>query len=395
MAKNPFWLRGAKGKFAGSVVYKGESGTVIRENVTPSNPQSKAMMAQRIAFSTVSKAAKYMLPIIGQSFQGVGNEKLNRREFLRQNVKQLKQAFLAADNGTPTLLYHAAVKNIKTCIPNPYVISAGELVYDFAKVKYTGEDSALTNAPLNLCVEAGQLAMKFSTTEASTVVVPGAELLMAVLGIEPGTQLTLAAIATNNGAPLWVSEGNDDNNRSAVFLAQRLIAKTADAMPDFTFGISTAGAITTINGTAVSNLNDDLINAMEALFDMDKSSQDLYDYSVGSHTITATASSTSAVISFAATEEALGSVFANIVSSASYTVQAAGAFISKLVDSNWRYSNCQMRCLMPNLTTNASGTPAYFGAQYISAKPSYMKTQQGSESQLYTQAGGTSSTVGE
>ena len=49
MAKTGFWLKGATGKLAGAALQKGANGeTIMREIVTPKNPQTEAQMIQRI-----------------------------------------------------------------------------------------------------------------------------------------------------------------------------------------------------------------------------------------------------------------------------------------------------------------------------------------------------------
>lgn len=58
MAKAGFWLRGAKGTFAGAVVQKGSSGTVIREKVDPVNVKSPGQVEQRAAFAVAAKFFK-------------------------------------------------------------------------------------------------------------------------------------------------------------------------------------------------------------------------------------------------------------------------------------------------------------------------------------------------
>lgn len=55
MAKSGFWLRGAKGKLAGTVLYQSQGSTIQREIVTPKNPQSDNQMRQRAAFAGASK----------------------------------------------------------------------------------------------------------------------------------------------------------------------------------------------------------------------------------------------------------------------------------------------------------------------------------------------------
>ena len=55
MAKSGFWLRRAKGKLAGTVLYNAGGSTIQREIVTPKNPQSDNQMRQRAAFAGASK----------------------------------------------------------------------------------------------------------------------------------------------------------------------------------------------------------------------------------------------------------------------------------------------------------------------------------------------------
>lgn len=58
MAKSGFWLRGAKGKLAGTVLYHGKGGTYQREIVTPTNPRTDGQIAQRIKFASTVKFYK-------------------------------------------------------------------------------------------------------------------------------------------------------------------------------------------------------------------------------------------------------------------------------------------------------------------------------------------------
>ncbi len=72
MAKVGFWLKGAKGKLAGSTIYKdGNGDTVMREVVSPANPQTDAQMIQRIIMHTVMSAFSKMKAITDHSFEGV------------------------------------------------------------------------------------------------------------------------------------------------------------------------------------------------------------------------------------------------------------------------------------------------------------------------------------
>ena len=71
MALSGFWLRGARGKLAGSVLQKGVDGTIIREKVKPSNPNSEGQKIQRMIFGSVAMAYSVLKTICDHSFEGV------------------------------------------------------------------------------------------------------------------------------------------------------------------------------------------------------------------------------------------------------------------------------------------------------------------------------------
>ena len=65
MAKSGVWLRGARGKFAGSVLQKAAGGaTVVRENVSPSNPKTALQTTQRAKFKLMSQIASALSNVI-------------------------------------------------------------------------------------------------------------------------------------------------------------------------------------------------------------------------------------------------------------------------------------------------------------------------------------------
>lgn len=175
MAKAGFWLRGAKGKLAGAVAQKGEKGTVLRENVVPANPRTTAQMTHRVIFGTVTSAAKHMLPIIGQSFEGVPNFKENRREFIRKNLQELIVAN-QENNSQP----NCATKGISTIIANNYILSHGSLSLNWKLVP----DSGYYNLK---CANAG---LQSNDTYSANV------FMKEMFDVEPGDQLTFVAIIT-------------------------------------------------------------------------------------------------------------------------------------------------------------------------------------------------------
>lgn len=121
MAKVGFWLRGARGKLAGSVLMKGENGTVARENVSPANPKTRSQALQRAVFATVSKMAAVLNPVIDNSFDGAANGKMSRRAFVKKNTELLRTRYI---NGKAVAL---VPKNSSLIAPNALQISDGSL----------------------------------------------------------------------------------------------------------------------------------------------------------------------------------------------------------------------------------------------------------------------------
>lgn len=64
MAKAGFWLKGAQGKLAGSVITNSPSGTIIREIATPSNPNTEKQVNQRSKFKLMSQLASNVADFI-------------------------------------------------------------------------------------------------------------------------------------------------------------------------------------------------------------------------------------------------------------------------------------------------------------------------------------------
>ena len=72
MAKTGLWLRGAIGQLAGVTMQKGANGeTIMREKVTPKNPQTMGQLIQRIIMATVMLAYSFMKELCDHSFEGV------------------------------------------------------------------------------------------------------------------------------------------------------------------------------------------------------------------------------------------------------------------------------------------------------------------------------------
>lgn len=121
MAKVGFWLRGARGKLAGSVLVNSPQGTIVRENKTPANPKTRSQALQRAIFATVTKSAVDLAPVVESAFDGKKNGAESRREFVKLNVAQLRKVY--NEQGEATLLPKGSVNQV----PNRLIISNGSL----------------------------------------------------------------------------------------------------------------------------------------------------------------------------------------------------------------------------------------------------------------------------
>lgn len=131
MAKTGFWLKGAKGKLAGTTLYKdpttGE--TIMREVVTPSNPKTEAQLVQRVIMATIGAAYSLTKEITDHSFEGLKAGRETMSYFMKQNInfcREKVQSMLAEG-----LLYDDIYNFVKPgqrgFVPNQYQLSMGSL----------------------------------------------------------------------------------------------------------------------------------------------------------------------------------------------------------------------------------------------------------------------------
>lgn len=130
MAKAGFWLRGARGKLAGASMGKGAGGsTVIREIVTPKNPQTEAQMIQRIIMNTIMQAYSTCKEITDHSFEGVSPGAETMAVFMRRNLNALRgqvSADIAAGQSLYDVLAFTPLGQ-RYFVPNELIISEGSL----------------------------------------------------------------------------------------------------------------------------------------------------------------------------------------------------------------------------------------------------------------------------
>ena len=187
MAKNPFWLRGANGKLAGAVVYQSGGKTIIRENVSPSNPQTIPQIVQRLAFATVSKAASILGNLVDHSFEGIKPGPDSKRYFIKRNVGIVRQKliddYINKNVGSQANAFVQA-KSTSALIPNSYMISSGSLPALFRIVLNDGAMSLVS--PLNGW---------FGNAGESTLLD-----VISAYGLQPGDEISLHVIAAKYNA---------------------------------------------------------------------------------------------------------------------------------------------------------------------------------------------------
>lgn len=151
MARVNLWLRGARGKFAGSSLSKGANGeTIAREVVTPRNPNTDKQLYQRMIMATVMAAYAAGKEIFDHSFQGKAKGSECQQEFMQRNLNNLRTR-IAKDlrdiqEGTvtiPTCKTVVSGPKTRTAVPGRFLISDGTYYQRFFTLKATQGDPVL------------------------------------------------------------------------------------------------------------------------------------------------------------------------------------------------------------------------------------------------------------
>lgn len=323
MAKVGLWLRGARGKYAGGVLQKAENGTVVREHVIPANPKTISQMKQRVAFGTAATAAKALLPIIGQTFQGAASEKLNRREFMKANITRMK-AWMDANVGSEYaewLFSFNPKSGNMTVVPNPWVISNGTL------------SAPLVNFSISNNGQTSAVYLPFTFGNKTLAVgskISGEDLIQAFFGVTAGSQITFVGIVSSNTQFAMAVENDPttelpaagaDTLKFSTLVARRLVTKESD------------GSTVTVTAETTSA---ELETLLFGCIDTEKTSDSLLIELTGGlsyHENTATLSN-------------MGQVDVFDFDASTETLMACGVFQSRLVNKVWMYSPCVMTSII-------------------------------------------------
>ena len=129
MAKTGFWLKGAKGKLAGTTIYQQNGETVMREIVSPSNPKTNAQLLQRIIMHTIMGSYSLMKEIVDHSFEGLKKGQDTMSYFMKQNVQFCREkiATMQQQGSTAYDMYNFAPLGMRGFTPNQYQVAMGSL----------------------------------------------------------------------------------------------------------------------------------------------------------------------------------------------------------------------------------------------------------------------------
>ena len=347
--KTGAWLRGGRGKIAGMVAQKSSDGkgTVLRELVTPANPQTVDQMATRLAFGTVTQAASILLPIIGQTFKAQPNETLNRRRFVALNVPLLKAEAISQQAGGEINGCFRG-KSSSALVPNSYIISEGSLVLPEPLRCYI-ESNAVASPSLD------GVTFHFTVGE----YYDPATVLASILQIENAQQITLVGLFTADGEVVnYIATESGDYIRDAAMRAWRLNLKQGATPFQFVQGMTSA----------------QVQDALLAGIDQAKTSPELTSALISAATLT----STDLVIGYSLVELMQRNTGGN-------SLVAAGIILSELSGGAWDYSTTQMAYLKSSGSASLD-EDAYHGLSFNNALIDYLGSQ--AASRLYTRKGG-------
>lgn len=248
MAKTGFWLRGARGKFAGAVLAKGTDGqTIQRELVKPKNPRTNGQMAQRMIFATVASAYSMMKAICDHSFEGVQYGAKTQQIFFKEALN-LMRTRAANDDG------NFLIPGVSALMANPYVISRGSLTSPKNIAYSVNSDEIEITQMANQSIDGNICITAKSFCDA--------------LGINKGDQITLVAIVRDDDQPV-LGEYAGRVYRRNKFEYARITVKASAADDDIVYSVKDDnwGSAVIIEGINDTKFNISSVTETNCMFD--------------------------------------------------------------------------------------------------------------------------------
>lgn len=199
MAKVGFWLRGSRGKLAGASMGRSAKGeTIVREIVTPKNPQSAGQCIQRMKAAPAQKFFNTFSELLSNAFEGVRYGAESRRYFIGKAMR----------------------------MQGPYIQKG---VDRFIPAIYPFSEGSIPSVPVE-GFSGGASIITLGVTTTEQAVTPS--ILASALHVEPDYQITVVVVNNNNGLfvpeyagfgdRLLISElpaealGKDENNKITI-----------------------------------------------------------------------------------------------------------------------------------------------------------------------------------
>ena len=344
-------MRGTTGKVGGVVFSKGESGTVVKEYVKPTNPKTGSQIAQRIIWATVTAAAARMAAVINHSWENVAYGKKSKREFVKRNVALLRNYASQDYKSKPAAADCQAfvtTKGVSALVPNAYQISEGSLSKPKASVEISGNQIHLRLA------DANDLPLSKVTIDNVDYYGPtiGA-LVQSCFGLNDLTeQLSLVVIARTSDE--YVYSYNDDNTLGyqipyVAMNARRLVF-------DPTLDLTRVLPLFNADGTEAADADDVLSNAVYDIFRNVETDQTFMDIVSMIFTTTRRTATLETGVPVSANIEclplALDQYYFYDSDNDAGRVYAAGLVRSRFEDNKWRRSRCFLTLVDPNRDNN-------------------------------------------
>lgn len=230
-----------RGRLGDAVMRKGQKSTVAgKYQPSVANPKTHAQAINRCAWATASQAASALRSIVDHSFEGIRGKRENLQRFMRVNRNLLAANIVSTDAPTQAFA-QLCIKGCPSIVAAQYIISQGSLPAlsgwscdDFGALK-SGDFSAL-------------LANVTTQDEYAAT--------LALLGLQPGDQLSLIAIVEAGQVAISFdsSDGVIENTYSYV-RAARVTFKSV--LPE-SFNSPIVGLDGTIDSRVVERAEGDL-----------------------------------------------------------------------------------------------------------------------------------------
>lgn len=222
--RGSFWLRGKKGKLAGTTVYTSKGRTIQREIVAVSNPQTRAQMTQRVKWPNLVNTYKLFKPIMKYAFESKKGAQSDYNALMSVN---------ASATAVPAITKSMARQGL--VVPFGYQITMGSLG-SFTRGFSEDSDNLLSNIEIEGLSE---------ITDNTTIGEFSTAILAANPTLREGMQISLV------GAYMPYRLAEDDQLSTPVLLkVEIMLDKTStEKVNDFTNGVIIIDEVSCLAGT--------------------------------------------------------------------------------------------------------------------------------------------------